>query len=119
MPHGYRFAPGRSEESAKERLEELIAGRASYTITDMSPSGAVCLHEPLLQRFIQLNDPVIRPKQAWTDVARLTTAGIPAVNFGPGVSAQAHQAGEWTEEILILECYQMLERFLTDPDAEV
>ena len=27
--------------------------------------------------------------------ARLSEAGIAAVNFGPGTSAQAHQANEW------------------------
>ena len=45
-------------------------------------------------------------------MARLGSLGIPAVNFGPGESAQAHQAGERTRIDLLEEGYRLLEAFL-------
>jgi succinyl-diaminopimelate desuccinylase len=86
----YRFAPGKAIETAKQELLALVAGEADVSFIDEAPSGAVCLDHPLLAK---LGLP-FEPKQAWTDVARLTARGIPAVNFGPGETAQAHQARE-------------------------
>ncbi len=45
-------------------------------------------------------------------MARLAQAGVPAVNFGPGATDQAHQQGEWVEVDSIERGYRLLEAFL-------
>ena len=52
-------------------------------------------------------------KQGWTDVARLTGRGIPAVNFGPGEVAQAHQATESIPIQNLESVFDVMVRFLT------
>ncbi|MBA2714104.1 MAG: succinyl-diaminopimelate desuccinylase, partial [Rubrobacteraceae bacterium] len=52
----------------------------------------------------------VRPKQAWTDVARFSERGVAAANFGPGLPSQAHQEAEYTELVLLEECYARLAR---------
>lgn len=104
----YRFAPGRSAEEAEATIREFLAGADKVIIEDVSPSGAVCLDHPRLAPWIEGRGLKVCPKQAWTDVAQLTQAGIPAVNFGPGTPAQAHQAGEWADIDQIWDNYQHL-----------
>ena len=108
----YRFAPGRSLDSAKAEVERLVAGRAEIAYTDLAPAGAVPEGSPLYRRLLEATGAQVAPKQAWTDVARLTEAGIPAVNYGPGLSAQAHQAGEYCLVPHLVEAYHGLRRFL-------
>jgi acetylornithine deacetylase len=48
---------------------------------------------------------------AWVDAAFLNEAGIPAVCFGPGSTAQAHTADEWIDTSQILACTDVLETF--------
>jgi succinyl-diaminopimelate desuccinylase len=74
-----------------------VGGEAEVTIVDEAPAGPVVLDHPVLRRFLATSRAPVAPKQAWTDVARLAAAGIPAVNYGPGEPAQAHQMGEWAE----------------------
>jgi succinyl-diaminopimelate desuccinylase len=54
----------------------------------------------------------VRPKQAWTDVARFAREGVATANFGPGLPAQAHQSHEYVELSLLVESYERLHAFL-------
>jgi succinyl-diaminopimelate desuccinylase len=110
----FRFAPGRSLEEAQAELEGFLDGRCEVEWTDLSPSGPVCLDNPLLASLLRDDSIVHEPKQAWTDVARLGLYGIDAVNLGPGESSQAHQRNEYCAIDLITEGYELFERYLTE-----
>jgi succinyl-diaminopimelate desuccinylase len=107
----YRFAPGKDLEDVKRVFEELLEGRADYEVADYAPSGPVELDNPLLQRLIGTGLGV-RPKQAWTDVARFAGRGVAAANLGPGLPSQAHQEAEYAELTLLEGCYEHLRSFL-------
>jgi succinyl-diaminopimelate desuccinylase len=111
----YRFAPGKSADAAAAEVRALAARfGADCEISDASPSGPVILDNPLLARLLALTSAKVEPKQAWTDVARLALAGIPAANFGPGEQAQAHRKSESCPEDALLRGYLALERFLRE-----
>ena len=107
----YRYAPGRTPEDAEARLAELTGGHGELTIDANAPSGAVCASHPLVQDLVRRGSLDVAPKQAWTPVAELTMAGIPAVNFGPGAPAQAHRRDESVEIAALVRSYEVLEAF--------
>lgn len=114
----FRFAPGRSIESAEAQLRAFVdahAPGASVSIRERAPSGRVVHGNAILARFLALNGNTVTAKQAWTDVARFSEAGVDAVNLGPGLSAQAHQVGEFAETALLHASYDQFRRFLTTP----
>jgi succinyl-diaminopimelate desuccinylase len=108
----YRFAPGKDLEDVKRLFDELLRGSATYEVVDFAPSGPVNLENPLLQELIETGLEV-RPKQAWTDVARFSESGVAAVNFGPGLPSQAHKKNEYAELSLLEECYAHLVSFFS------
>jgi succinyl-diaminopimelate desuccinylase len=105
----YRFAPGKELEDVRRLFGELAGDSATYEVVDFAPSGPVNLDNPLLQELIETGLEV-RPKQAWTDVARFSERGVAAANFGPGLPSQAHQEAEYAELALLEECYARLAR---------
>ena len=110
----YRFAPGKTPEQALDEVRVLVGDRARVEPTDLSPAGRPHRANPLVQKLIGSGIETVERKQAWTDVARFDQIGVPAVNFGPGLNAQAHQPNEYTALPLLEGGYCILERFLTD-----
>jgi acetylornithine deacetylase/succinyl-diaminopimelate desuccinylase-like protein len=108
----YRFAPGRALDAAVAELRAFVGDGAEVRVAEAAPSGPLVRDNAHLQRFLAINGNAVAPKQAWTDVARLGAAGIPSINLGPGLSAQAHQAGEYAEIDLLEASYVQFARFL-------
>jgi succinyl-diaminopimelate desuccinylase len=108
----YRFAPGKTPEQALEELVALVAGRAEVKAVDLSPAGRPHRTHPLVQRLAGCGVRAVERKQAWTDVARFDQVGVPAVNLGPGLNAQAHQPNEYTDLSLMTDGYRIFEQFL-------
>ncbi len=114
MNLNYRFAPGKSLERAQQDVRDLINNECGIAFTDLSPSGHVCLDNSLVRGLLSRTGPP-RPKQAWTDVARFSTIGVDAINFGPGDGAQAHQRNEGVSITAIERSYAMMADWLADP----
>jgi succinyl-diaminopimelate desuccinylase len=109
----HRFVPTTSLEEAKREVVELVGGRASIEFTDLSPAAPPNRDHPLVNALLQAGAKPPEPKQAWTDVARFAAMNIPAINFGPGENAQAHQKNESTSTALVHEGYSILRKWLT------
>ncbi len=111
-----RFTPDMSLDEAVDELRDLCAGADGFEVVDTAPAGAVAADHPLIARLGEISGARRAAKQGWTDVARFSALGIPAVNFGPGNSAQAHQVDEWVSLSQVADVYAALHRLLTtDP----
>lgn len=108
----HRFTPGTSLEQAQAYLESLVAGRAEIEWRDLSPSALPFASHPLVTALHGAGVTAVEPKQAWTDVARFASLGVPAVNFGPGITAQAHQRNEWASISMLVDALWILRRWL-------
>ncbi|MDC0746933.1 succinyl-diaminopimelate desuccinylase [Polyangium mundeleinium] len=107
----HRFSPDTSIPGAQRDIEALVAGRANIEWTDLSPSAPPHASHPLVLALKDAGVAGVEAKQAWTDVARFAALSVPAVNWGPGVNAQAHQRNEWTSIPLLAEGRAILRRF--------
>jgi succinyl-diaminopimelate desuccinylase len=90
----YRFAPDRTEEEALAHMREVFAG-FEIEVSDSAPSAMPGLTVPAAAAFVAAVGGTVNPKFGWTDVARFTVLGVPAVNFGPGDPHLAHKADEF------------------------
>jgi succinyl-diaminopimelate desuccinylase len=90
----FRFAPDRSVEDAVAHVREVFEGY-DVELSDSAPGAMPGLSVPAAAAFVQAVGGTANPKFGWTDVARFSALGVPAVNFGPGDPHLAHRQDEF------------------------
>src|ERR1700753_604163 len=110
----YRFAPDRDIAAAEAHLREVF-GQWDVAIVDAPPSARPGLDQGPAASFAPAVGGSPRAKLGWTDVARFAELGIPAVNYGPGISEIAHTRDEYVEIPKIGQCEPRLRHWLTTP----
>lgn len=116
----YRFAPNRSEDEARAFVESFVEGvglGATVEVVDSAPGARPGLTEPFIASFVAAMDAAPQPKFGWTDVARFSALGIPALNFGAGDPALAHHADESVAVGQVREVEDRLRTWLTTTPA--
>jgi succinyl-diaminopimelate desuccinylase len=128
----YRFAPDRSGAEAAEHLRTLFAPWP-VEVLDCAEGARPGLTDPAAAAFVSaVSGSAVsgsgaggsgaggsgagrtpKAKLGWTDVARFAALGIPAVNYGPGISEIAHTPGEYVEVGAIAECEERLRAWLS------
>jgi succinyl-diaminopimelate desuccinylase len=110
----YRFAPDRSVEEAYAHVREVFDG-FEIELSDSAPAAMPGLSVPAAAAFIEAVGGRANPKFGWTDVARFSGLGIPAVNFGPGDPHLAHKQDELVPLDHIATVEKQLRAWLGDP----
>ena len=113
----YRFAPDRSEDEALAFVRNLFAPYA-VTVEDSAPGALPGLSVPAAAAFVAAVGGEVNPKFGWTDVARFSGLGVPAVNYGPGDPAYAHKQDEHVPVAHIETVATGLRRWLEVDEAD-
>ena len=118
MNVNFRYAPTRTPAEAVAELRTMVPPGFDFDIVDVAPPGMVRQDHPLIGDLLERFALERRGKQAWTDVAQFSERGVAAVNFGPGVPEQAHQADEYVPVDNLARSYAVLHAFLSSaPEA--
>ena len=108
----FRFAPSRSAAEAADHVREVFDG-FEVEVTDLAQGARPGLDSPIAQDFVRAVGAVPQPKYGWTDVARFSALGVPAVNYGPGDPSLAHHDEERVAVAQIESCERSLRAWLT------
>ncbi len=108
----YRFAPDKSPEQAEEHIRQVLAG-FPLQVTDVAAGARPGLDRPAAKEFVAAVGGEPSAKFGWTDVARFSAMGVPAVNFGPGNPSKAHADDECCPAADVVACRDALVRWLT------
>lgn len=117
----YRFAPHRSEEDARDFVRSFVVDAglvdAVLTVVDSAPGARPGLDDPFIAAFVAAMGVSPEPKYGWTDVARFSALGIPALNFGAGDPSLAHRADECVPVSQVREVEALLRTWLATTPA--
>ncbi|MGQ7786524.1 succinyl-diaminopimelate desuccinylase [Nesterenkonia sp. K-15-9-6] len=112
----YRFAPDKTEAQAHDHVREVLGAAGVdeelIEVTDSSPGARPGLDHPAAEAFLAAVDGAPKPKYGWTDVARFSALGVPAVNFGPGDPLLAHTDDEHVTAGALRACLAAMRRWL-------
>ncbi|EFL28465.1 succinyl-diaminopimelate desuccinylase [Streptomyces himastatinicus ATCC 53653] len=106
-----RFAPSRSPEQAEAYVRDLFPAY-EVEVTEVTPGALPGLDRPAAASFVAAVGAEPRPKLGWTDVARFTALGTPALNYGPGDPSLAHTPGEYVPLAQLRACETRLADWL-------
>lgn len=103
----YRYAPNRSAEEAVKFVKDFFSSY-DVTILDNAAGAMPGLNQSVLQSLIERVDGKVAPKFGWTDVARFSAMGVPAVNMGPGDASVAHARHEHVSIEQLIKCEELV-----------
>ncbi len=89
----YRFAPDKTLEEAEALMRDVFDG-FDLEVRDRSAAARPGFDADIARDFVAAVGGEAYPKYGWTDVARFSELGIPAVNYGPGDPQKAHADDE-------------------------
>ena len=108
----FRFAPDRGEADAIAHCREVFTGY-ELDFVDVAAGARPGLDRPVAQDFLTAVGGEPSPKFGWTDVARFSALGMPAVNFGPANPEKAHADDESCPIEDLVTCRDALLRWLS------
>jgi succinyl-diaminopimelate desuccinylase len=116
-----RFAPDRRADEAAGAVRELLRPHLEdgdlVELVDAAEAAPPAIGHPLLAPLVDELGLAVNPKLGWTDVARFTSRGVPAVNVGPGDPTLAHTADEHVERADLERAFEVLHHVLHRPAA--
>ena len=110
----YRFAPSLTPELAERHVKAIFEG-FDVRIVDVAAGALPGLSQPAAKAFLEVTGSTPRPKFGWTDVARFTALGIPAVNYGPGDPSLAHTREEYVPTSQVRSTFEVMRAWLLAP----
>jgi succinyl-diaminopimelate desuccinylase len=108
----YRFAPDKDAQAAESYVSHILNG-FDIAVTDVAEGARPGLDQPAAAEFLAAVGGEASAKFGWTDVARFSAMGVPAVNFGPGNPSKAHADDEHCPAIEVYACRDALLQWLS------